>query len=219
MVRWCAQDGALASPHTKPYVSEVPPETEPEPRRGDATREALLVAALALFAEQGLSGPSLDAICKRAGFTRGAFYVHFESREALIVAVVERVMGGFIDAIIAGGDAGVDLSTIVQTFALAVTTGGFPYSGKVRPHQILEACSRSPVLHAKYTELIDDARQRLVAVVERGQASGRVRADLDPEPVAQLLLALVLGVEIATDLAIPYDAMAVSRNVLRMLEP
>ena len=38
-----------------------------------ATRDALISAGMALFAEQGLDGPSLDAICDRAGFTRGAF--------------------------------------------------------------------------------------------------------------------------------------------------
>ncbi|HEY8429253.1 MAG TPA: TetR family transcriptional regulator, partial [Sandaracinaceae bacterium] len=85
-----------------------------DPRRIEEaarTREALVAAAMELFAEQGLTGPSLDAICAKAGFTRGAFYVHFATRDDLIAAVVEKAMGGFIDAIIASGEAGADLET------------------------------------------------------------------------------------------------------------
>ena len=63
------------------------------------TREALIAAALVEFAAHGVDAPSLDAICARAGYTRGAFYVHFRDREELMVAVVERVMGGFLEAI------------------------------------------------------------------------------------------------------------------------
>lgn len=193
-----------------------------EPARAAAarrTREALVDAATELFAEQGLSGPSLDAICAHAGFTRGAFYVHFKAREDLIVAVVEKIMGGFIDAIVAGGDAGAPLSTIVQTFAMAVQSGAFPFQGQVRPHQILEACARSEKLHAKYVELLARARERLTATIRRDQAAGAVRADVDADAVAQLLLSMVLGVEIASELRVPYDAGAVSRDVLRMLGP
>ena len=62
------------------------------------TREALLRAGMELFAEQGLDVPSLDALCARAGFTRGAFYVHFADREEFIVAVMERIVTQTIPA-------------------------------------------------------------------------------------------------------------------------
>jgi AcrR family transcriptional regulator len=183
------------------------------------TREALIDAAMELFAEQGLTGPSLDAICAHAGYTRGAFYVHFKTRDDLIVAVTEKVMGTFIDAIIASGEAGADLTTIVQTFSHAVQSGAFPFRGQVRPHQILEACARSPKLHAKYLELLAHARQRLVSTIERGQEAGTVRRDVRPDSVAQLLLAVVLGVEVAAELDLPYDAAAVGADLLAMLAP
>src|SRR4051812_40727719 len=79
----------VAFPHTAPYVNEVAPRTREETKQ--RTREALVEAGIALFAEQGLDGPSLDAICERAGFTRGAFYVHFRDRDELLQAVMERV--------------------------------------------------------------------------------------------------------------------------------
>ena len=55
-----------------------------------ATRERLMDAAVALFAERGVLAASVEEISDRAGFTRGAFYSNFESRDDLCVAVLER---------------------------------------------------------------------------------------------------------------------------------
>lgn len=183
------------------------------------TREALIAAATELFVEQGLSQPSLDAICARAGFTRGAFYVHFQTRDDLIAAVVESAIGGFIDTMIKSGEAGADLATIVRTFAAVLRAGPLPFVGQVRGHQILEACVRSPTLQRKYEELLAHARERLSDTVRRGQAAGTLRDDVDPSAIAQLLLALVLGAHTATEVGVPYDADRVAEDVLRMLAP
>lgn len=49
------------------------------------TRQALLRAAAAAFAERGLNGAKLDDIAKRAGVTKGAIYSHFDGREDLLL--------------------------------------------------------------------------------------------------------------------------------------
>ena len=58
--------------------------------RRTATRERLIDAALTAFAEHGVGGASVELICDTAGFTRGAFYSNFESKEALCLAVLDR---------------------------------------------------------------------------------------------------------------------------------
>lgn len=58
--------------------------------RRRATRERLLDAAIEIFAEEGLQGAAVEAICSRAGFTRGAFYSNFESKEQLFLALLKR---------------------------------------------------------------------------------------------------------------------------------
>ena len=59
------------------------------PRR-EATRQRLLDAAVELFGERGVLGSSVEEICERAGFTRGAFYSNFESKDELCLDVLRR---------------------------------------------------------------------------------------------------------------------------------
>lgn len=62
----------------------------PGTRRRAATRERLLDAARDLLAHDGIQGASVELICERAGFTRGAFYSNFSSKDDLILAMFNR---------------------------------------------------------------------------------------------------------------------------------
>jgi AcrR family transcriptional regulator len=59
-------------------------------RRRERTRNALLDAAAEVFARRGFNGASLDEIAETAGFTRGAIYKHFEGKEDLFFALMDR---------------------------------------------------------------------------------------------------------------------------------
>jgi len=61
--------------------------TEVSHRRA-ATRERLVRAAVTVFAQRGVMGASVEEICDLAGFTRGAFYSNFESKDDLCIAVL-----------------------------------------------------------------------------------------------------------------------------------
>lgn len=67
------------------------------PRR-QATRERLMDAAVELFGERGVLGASVEEICERAGFTRGAFYSNFESKDELCLDVLRRTCEQLIEA-------------------------------------------------------------------------------------------------------------------------
>ena len=55
----------------------------------DDTREKLFEAATRVFEEQGIGGASVEIIAAAAGFTRGAFYSNFKSKDELIIAMLE----------------------------------------------------------------------------------------------------------------------------------
>jgi AcrR family transcriptional regulator len=188
------------------------------------TREALVRAAMAEFAEHGLDAPSLDAICARAGFTRGALYVHFRDREDLVAAVMERVLGAFLDAVVAGDEGSRGLATTVERFSAAVSAlrearergarsqdpadaWGIP---AVPFHQVLAACRRSPELRRRFVSILEEGMRR---VTRAARAEGREQ----PESVAALLLLTALGVRVALDLDLEVDVGPVRDALLRLL--
>jgi AcrR family transcriptional regulator len=84
--------------HTVPVVERWTQE-----RRRHHTRELLLDAAEEVFAARGFEGASLEEIADTAGYTRGAIYKHFGSKEELFLAVNkrfnERSLEGFLEMI------------------------------------------------------------------------------------------------------------------------
>jgi AcrR family transcriptional regulator len=59
-------------------------------RRREVTRERILDAARDVFAERGVYGGSVEEICARAGFTRGAFYSNFADKDDVLRALISR---------------------------------------------------------------------------------------------------------------------------------
>lgn len=72
-------------------------------RRRQHTRDLLLDAAQEVFTARGFEGASLEEIADAAGYTRGAIYKHFGSKEELFLAVNkrfnERFLSTFLDVI------------------------------------------------------------------------------------------------------------------------
>ncbi|MXN76231.1 TetR family transcriptional regulator [Burkholderia sp. 4701] len=82
--------------------------TTHEPQPGEpGARDRLIDAAEALIYSGGIHATGVDAIVKRSGAARKSFYSHFESKEALVVAALERRderwMRWFVDATLARG--------------------------------------------------------------------------------------------------------------------
>jgi len=179
-----------------------------------ATRAALIDAALAEFAAHGFDTPSLDAICARAGYTRGAFYVHFRDRAELMSAVVEHAMSLFLDTIVVHADAASDLTRTIERFADAVAStlaghGGapsaIPLPAGVPFARILEAVTRDPALRRTFAALLGRAAEGVAATAAEGQRARTVRADVDAAHVGTLLVLLALGVLVAVDAGLPLD--------------
>jgi len=67
--------------------------------RKDATRIALLEAALNVFGEKGYHGAAVDDIVDRAGRSKGAAYFHFPSKAAIFRALVRELANQLVNSI------------------------------------------------------------------------------------------------------------------------
>jgi TetR/AcrR family transcriptional repressor of nem operon len=195
------------------------------------TREALILAGLAEFVEHGFDSPSLDRICSRAGFTRGAFYVHFENREDFIVAVMEARLSAFFDSIIGGAEEEAGFAPVVRRFTSAVvelvnstaqsdrrgptTVGGIT----IQLYRLLDAAERSPQIRSHLVNLLGSAIVRSTELVELEQASGEMRSDIDPALLGELLVALSIGSVTAAEAGLSLQSDRAGEALIQLLKP
>ncbi|CAL4859011.1 helix-turn-helix domain-containing protein [Microbacterium sp. MM2322] len=94
-------------------------------RSRENTRARLLEAAHEVFAEVGLDAASVETICERAGFTRGAFYSNFESKDELFLALIRQLSEDKLDEVsvrvkkLSGGSDAIDLVRQIASMSLA----------------------------------------------------------------------------------------------------
>ena len=195
------------------------------PRSRDATKQetraALIQAGLLEFFERGLDVPSLDAICARAGFTRGAFYVHFRDRDEFVVAVMDTVLGAFLDVIIATDSADADLAQTILRFASALIDGNslLGEQGEMRLHQLLDACARSEPIRRQIIATIGEGIRRVERAASNGQVAKTVRGDVESAPLAAVLVALALGLLQMFEFGMKLELQEIRATVLRLVGP
>jgi AcrR family transcriptional regulator len=191
------------------------------------TREALILAGLAEFARHGLDSPSLDKICARAGFTRGAFYVHFKDREDFIVAVMEWRMNAFLDAVIGTGDSDMGVeptvhrfveATVALTRSMGAVGAGAAAAGEpIQLHRLLDASERSPLIRDRLVGLLAGAVARVTDVAGVEQTAHHMREDIPPEVVGDFLVSLAMGVSTAVEAGLGIDPERVGEAVIQLL--
>ena len=89
-------------------------------QRSEETRARIIESAIKLFSNRGYDTASVDDICTEAGISKGAFYHHFESKQALFLALLDRWLQTIDNAIEASKD-----KTAPETFMQM--TEAFPY--------------------------------------------------------------------------------------------
>ena len=89
-------------------------------QRSEETRARILEASIKLFSNRGYNAASVDDICAEAGVSKGAFYHHFESKQALFLALLDSWLKTIDNSIEAAKD-----KTVPETFMQI--TEAFPY--------------------------------------------------------------------------------------------
>jgi AcrR family transcriptional regulator len=157
--------------------------------KGDRTRTRVLEIAVERFAADGYRRTSVAGIARGAGLQPGSVYAYFPSKEALFQAAVDLDAGALIDrarAAIAG--APVSGREAVVLGELAAHVAEHPLAARVLSGQEPEVIDRVLDLPS-----LREFNPQIEADIAAGQASGEVRADVDPKEMADGLEAIVLS--------------------------
>ncbi|MGY1712486.1 TetR/AcrR family transcriptional regulator [Geodermatophilus sp. SYSU D00758] len=177
------------------------PELERPKRRREVTVARLLDAALETFADVGFAAASVEDVCRRGGFTRGAFYSSFRTKDELFAALYARETHRQLSRVeerLAGVETEPDpVAAAVARCRDAI--GGDRTWTLVQAEFALHA-ARHPEAAAALREHTAALRSRIAEMIDAAAARTGLRLAVPTTQVARTLMAL-------------HDGLAVSRAV------
>jgi AcrR family transcriptional regulator len=175
--------------------------------KGDLTRRHILDAAAAAFARGGYAGTSLNDLIKAAGITKGGFYFHFPSKEALALAVIEDKQARWLHDVAAAAQR--HARAVDQLLAMADTLCDL-YESDPTFGSMSRLCremgmdsgpgSGATPIGQVSAQLFTSWFRYTASLIERGQAEGELRRDVDPLAAAETAVAAFLGIKDMADL-------------------
>jgi AcrR family transcriptional regulator len=131
----------------------------------DDTRDKLFEAAARVFEQQGIGGVSIEAIAAAAGFSRGAFYSNFKSKDELIIAMIEDHVAQSIRR---------NLDLLARHDNLADYIDALKSMDRSRQDPL----ARSPLLHMEMILFVARAEKRRPELAQRLRARRKLIADI-----------------------------------------
>jgi AcrR family transcriptional regulator len=161
-------------------------------------RRLILDAAVRVFARSGFHTSRVGDIAEEAGVAHGLLYHYFSSKDEVLETIFREQWGVLVDRIAAIEESGEPAVDQLRHVAAIVLRNWRHQPDVIRV--LVREIARSPEVQARIGELVKPiaAVQR---IIERGQASGELRADLHPQFAAvafyggieELLSGWVLG--------------------------
>ncbi len=171
------------------------------PRSAEADR-SILAATVDLLADEGYGGVTMEGVAARAGVGKATVYRRWASKSALVVDAMNACRESSWQPPDTGS-AHDDLLVFVRALMNHLRTSD---AARVMPALVTEL-ARNPELGTAFREgFIQPRRARVLEAVRRGVQRGEVRAGVDPEVVADAVVAvlmhrfLITGMEIDDDL-------------------
>ena len=154
------------------------PGRKPGRPRSAKAEQAIIQAALELFAEKGPDGLCVEAVAARAGVGKATVYRRWKNKEDLLLAALGSLKSPLPDP---------DSGSVRDDLIALVTVMSQDAVDPARQRQytlLLGEGEKYPRLMARYAETVIEPRREVIrSVLRRGIATGQLRADLDVEIV------------------------------------
>jgi AcrR family transcriptional regulator len=167
------------------------------PAHEQQRREQILAAAMACFARQGYHATSMDDVVRESGLSVGAIYTYYPSKEDLFLAIsdarAQQTLNYLDELFHQPGPLGEKFSLAVDYFFTMLSDKELRPMARVGI-EFLSETVKSNRLKACQEQRLEMIRRFNVWLLEEAKRSGEVRAEVDVEAAAELLMALNEGI-------------------------
>jgi AcrR family transcriptional regulator len=155
--------------------------------RNEETERVVLDAAIALLAEHGYTGLTVEAIAAKAGVAKTTVYRRWAGKDELLIDALNTVKGPL--ATLPGGSVTDELKWLMNHMRSSWLDTNH---GRIMRRLSAEG-SDQPELYRMFRERVVEPRRAITrSIIERGVAEGSIRADVDIAIVIEMLASPVI---------------------------
>lgn len=160
-------------------------------QRSDETRTRILDAAARRFSADGFKSATVDDVCADARVSKGAFYYHFASKQAVFLALLDRWLKT-LDVSIDGMRKATIPQTLLQMTQMLPAIFESAHDSLVMWLEFWLQASRDKQVWEATIAPYHHYRDLFAGMVEEGIAEGTIK-NVDPQATAQAILSMAVG--------------------------
>jgi AcrR family transcriptional regulator len=178
-------------------------------------RQEILAAALRCFSRSGFHSATITDIVRESGVSQGTFYLYFETKDDVIAALADdRSQSDALINAIAGAEADpvVGLTILFDLHGRTLADAQRADERRVTIQGWAEAL-RNDAIRERLVANTARVQREIALLIERGQGTGRFRADAEPQGVARALMALFRGLTLLATWEGTFDPALTAKSI------
>lgn len=188
--------------------------------RWQETHNRILASAERLFAMKGFNGTSMNDIVKDSGFSKGALYNHFESKERLFLSLWEHQTNVGIEQLrqlFSPENKAVDKIIKVAEMTMASSCDCPREMGRIQI-EFMIAAARMKSLEPDMQKRYETIHRFIREIFEEGVKNGEFKSGLDYHDVTSILFAALDGLQLHfATLDIEFDTKHLQDTLVKMV--
>jgi AcrR family transcriptional regulator len=165
----------------------------PHQQRSEETRARILRSALECFSRSGYDATGVAEICAAAGVSKGAFYHHFSTKQAVFIELLSAWLGALDARFAEVRAAAPSVPAALRAMARSARQVFTDARGQLPMYlEFWLQASREPAIWERTVEPYRRYEEYFAGLVRAGVAEGSLRP-VDPQVAAHALIALAIG--------------------------
>jgi AcrR family transcriptional regulator len=163
--------------------------------RSETTQKQIKAAAIKAFCQSGYEAASVAEICEDAGVSKGAFYHHLPSKQALFLNIMEDWLSGIHQLLFSATNSGKPVPELIKEMGNTMGVIFRSASGQLPMFmEFMVQASRDEIVWSAVIAPYRTYHQQFFSLLEKGKQEGSILRNTDSSHVAHTLISLAVGI-------------------------
>ncbi len=179
----------------------------------------ILDASLRVFSKEGYNNATIESITKEAGYTKGAFYVHFTSKEECFLLLMNERLSDFTNQLLELLSNQESVQNIIKKGVSTIFNSMEKDNWAPIFFEFYSHALRNTEIKNKMSEHYNHWLELVALILKQAQTSQQISKDLDPKQIASIIVGIIDGLNLQRNVTgKKIDKRVVETMILKILE-